>query len=91
VSGAVGGVLAPGSSAGVSVASPAISTGMVQGNYDGYVDLYPDLAAALSASSGHLPKSDRREARYSPHGAGEDRSLSNPGHHDDHDDDCDHD
>ncbi|MBT7353816.1 MAG: hypothetical protein HN810_06855, partial [Acidiferrobacteraceae bacterium] len=46
-----------GSSAGASVAAPAVSTGRVQGNYDGYVDSHSDLAAAFAAYGGHMSKS----------------------------------
>ena len=79
----------PGSLSGDSGvgSAPAVSTGRVQGNYDGYVDSHSDLAAAFAAYGGHMSKSDWGEAHYGAFGRYEGRSLSGSGQHNDRDDD----
>lgn len=62
----------------------------VQGVNGDYVDSHPDLAAAFSASRGHMPKSDWGKAHYGVYGRDEDSALFGSGHHDGHDDDHQH-
>jgi len=80
---------------GVTAAAPVstMSTTTAQGVYGGYVDAYPDLAAAYGASGQGVSKEAWGAAHYGAFGKSEGRSLAGPGHHDDdhhHDHDDDH-